>query len=84
MFGEALQDIPKFGDEHSVPFRLMYPVEEAAVLCGISARKMWAHVYAGEVESRWDGGRRLVPLEALVAYTKSLPTEKPDLGEAAQ
>lgn len=84
MFGETLQSLPSFGDDKSVPFRLLYPVEEAAILCGISTRKMWDHIYDGSVESRWDGGRRLVPIEALMEHAKALPTEKPDLGAVDQ
>lgn len=83
MSGKTSQEAPESGNEATVRERRLYPVNEAAVLIGISPRSTWALVYSGELQTKWSGHRRLVPAEALDEYIASLPTEKPDLKKAS-
>lgn len=83
MDGKTSQGSPESGDTVGVPERRLYPVNDAAVLIGISPRSTWDLVYSGKLQTKWIGHRRLVPAEALEEYIASLPTEKPDLEKAS-
>lgn len=59
-----------------VPERLNYPIEEAAILLGLSESTIRRRVDSGALRAIYDGGRRLVPCEALAAY-RSAQTDQP-------
>lgn len=82
MSGKTSQESPEPGKEVTIPERRLYPVNEAAVLIGISPRSTWALIYDGKLQTKWSGHRRLVPAEAIDEYVASLPTEKPDIEKA--
>lgn len=67
-----------------VPERLLYPVNDAAVLLGISSKKLWSLIYADRIRTVWVDNRRMVPPEAMDEFIAGLPTDRPDLkAEAA-
>lgn len=79
MFGETLQEIPQSGDAptatvRTVPERRLYPVNDAAVLLGISPRKTWELIYAvpTRLETVELDGRRLVPAEVIDEFVGNL------------
>lgn len=61
------------------PHRILYPVEEAAVLMGISDRQLWTLINDGEVQRKWNRGRCGVHIKEINRFLDALPTEKPDL-----
>lgn len=65
-----------------VPARLLYPVNDAAVLLGISPRKTWDLVYDRKLRTVWVEGRRLVPADVLKEYVAGLPEAKPEMSAA--
>lgn len=68
MFGNAEQEIPENGDA-SVPFRLLYPVPEVAVLLGgITERQVWKYIESKQLASRKLGKRRLVHRDDIAAF----------------
>lgn len=67
-------DVPVSGTEP-----LLYPVEGAAAVLGVSPRKVWTLIYADRLRTVWLDGRRLVPADALREFVAGLPTQKPDL-----
>lgn len=52
----------------NVPTRLRYPVDEAAVLLGISRTNVFGLIKSGRLRSTLDCGRRLIPATALQEY----------------
>ena len=52
-------------------------VKQAAKMLGISDWSMYQLLDAGEVESRYQGRRRLVLVTSLHTYAAGLPTERP-------
>lgn len=64
---------PKRRSATQIPKRYNYPVQEAAVLLGISETTAWRRVDAGILRTVNDGGRRLVPHEAIDEYRQKLP-----------
>ena len=52
-------------------------VKAASAMLGLSAWQIKQRCDAGLIESRFDGPRRLVVVESLHAYVKSLPTTPP-------
>lgn len=55
------------------PTRLLYPMPEAAQkLGGITERKLWSMVAAGEIDSVKVGRRRMIPDSALTEYVERL------------
>ena len=82
-----MQDSPQSGTgrgpEAPAPERLLYPVNDAAVLLGISPRSTWGLIYSDKLRTVWVGNRRLVPADALQEFVAQLPTERPDLKAAA-
>lgn len=54
------------GADTTVP--LAYSVGAAAKLIGLSERRTWDRVGAGDIESYMDGGRRLISRRALEDY----------------
>jgi hypothetical protein len=83
MDGKTSQEAPEIGDDSTVPERRLYPVNDVAVIIGISPRSTWDLVYSGKLATKWIGHRRLVPAEVLDEYIASLPSEKPDLEASA-
>lgn len=69
----------------SPPTRILYPIKEAAVLLGISQSQIYLLICGDEpkIPTRWNGGKRVIHIDAINAYANGLPTEKPDLTPAA-
>lgn len=65
-----------------IPDRLTYPVNDVAVLLGISARKVWTLIYDGKLPTIWIEGRRLVRADDLQTYIESRTEEKPEFAKA--
>lgn len=60
MFGNEEPQIPENGDA-SVPSRLLYPIDEVAVLLGgITERQVARYIASKQLKSRKLGRRRLV------------------------
>lgn len=74
--------IPESRKPDDIPARLLYPVNDAAVLLGISPRKTWDLVYDRKLRTVWVEGRRLVPAEVLKEYVANLPEVKPEMSAA--
>lgn len=81
--GNNAPPIPAEDDRLWPPRRLLYPVDEAAILIGLSSKAVWRLIYADKLTTKWNGGRRLVPAPEIEAYVASLPTDKPDLQAVA-
>lgn len=75
--------MPNNGDAREIPRRMNYPIPEAAILLGISEKTAWRRVESGALRTVRDGGRRLVPQEAIDEYRKGLPTAEPKRVTAA-
>lgn len=56
---------------------ILISVEEASKALGISRWVCYQLANKGEIETRYQGRRRLVVVESLRAYADALPTEKP-------
>lgn len=75
---------PKLGNpDLGVPDRMTYPVNDVAVLLGISDRKVWSLIYEGKLPTIWIEGRRLVRADVLEAYIESRTDTKPDFTKVA-
>lgn len=74
--------IPGTRKPDEVPARLLYPVNDAAILLGVSSRKTWDLIYRGELKTKWVEGRRLIPAEVLADYIANLPEAKPVVSAA--
>jgi hypothetical protein len=81
MFGETLQKIPQLGESPLIPERLTYPVNDVAVLLGVSRRKVWGLIYGDKLPTVWIEGRRLVTRDALQGFVDGLTSEKPETQE---
>lgn len=77
MFGETVQEIPRSGEVRVVPQRRLYPVNDAAVLLGISPRKTWELIKATPPRLRAIrlDGRVLVPTDAIDEFIGQLPPD---------
>lgn len=64
-----------------VPARLSYPIEEAAVLLGISETTARRRISSGDLLTIHDGGRRLVSREQLLTYHRSRKVAPPPAGK---
>ena len=54
-------------------------VKTAAAMTGLSKWTIYKRLDEGAIASAYDGSRRLVVVESLRAYIKSLPTERPEV-----
>lgn len=77
--GNTVSPIPTEDERLWPPRRLLYPVDEAAILIGLSSKAVWRLIYADKLTTKWNGGRRLVPAAEIDAYVANLPTDKPAL-----
>jgi excisionase family DNA binding protein len=59
-----------------VPDRLLYPVEDVAILLGCSGRNVWRLIDEGRIQVTHLDGRRLVGREELDRFIASLRVEK--------
>lgn len=75
----ATPDIPAVAAE---PLVIFVSVKQAAHMLGISPWTCYQLLDDGEIESRYQGRRRLVSVESVRAYAEALPKERPG-GEAS-
>ena len=58
-----------------VPRRVLYRVEEAVVLLGLSRSQLYELIRSGRLQTVTEGRARLIPAAAIEAYVSLLTTE---------
>ncbi len=63
----------KDGDVPAIKARLNYPIRETAILLGLSVSSTQRRIRTGRLRAVQDGGRVVVPREAIDEYRNNLP-----------